>query len=321
MAIGSDSAPVRRPGPVPDRVRAVGVRRGHGLFGRPARGAESRDERAWRMQVMWLGISLVALFVVMRIPVRWLEWIALPAYVLGIGRTAGHARHRHGRRHGGEHEGLDRIGGFAVQPSQFANVATVLMLGRVMGNWRDTPQTVWRCGSRSPSSCADDAGLRAAGPRHRPWCSAACCWPRCSGRARRSASCSCSRAPPRPCVLVRRHVGLQRLHAAADRFPVPVSRPAVGVGAGAGAEPRDRHDRVAALEQPGSRTSRRASSRSVDPSVDPRGSGYQVISRPRRSAAAASSARAISRARRSGCASCRSSTRTSSTPSSARRRV
>ena len=38
-------------------------------------------ERAWRMQAMWLGISLVALFFVMRIPIRWLEWLALPVYV------------------------------------------------------------------------------------------------------------------------------------------------------------------------------------------------------------------------------------------------
>ena len=35
-----------------------------------------------------------------------------------------------------------RIGGFGVQPSQFANLATILMLGRLMGSWRETPQSL-----------------------------------------------------------------------------------------------------------------------------------------------------------------------------------
>jgi rod shape determining protein RodA len=96
--------------------------------------------RVWRMQVLWLGLGLVALFLVMRIQVRWLEWVALPVYVfsvvvlivtLFIGQGSGTA------------EGTKswiRIGSVGVQPAQFANVATVLMLGRVMGAWRETPQ-------------------------------------------------------------------------------------------------------------------------------------------------------------------------------------
>jgi rod shape determining protein RodA len=94
------------------------------------------------MQLIWLGLAVVALFIVMRIPVRWLEWIAVPAYVLGvlvlvatlfIGTGAGTA------------EGTKswiRFGSVGVQPAQFANVATVLMLGRVMGGWREAPQSL-----------------------------------------------------------------------------------------------------------------------------------------------------------------------------------
>lgn len=98
---------------------------------------------AWRLQILWLGISLVVLFIVMHVPVRWLEWIALPLYLfsvailmvtLVIGTGAGTAASM---------RGWIRVGGFAVQPAQFANVATVLMLGRIMGNWREMPQTVW----------------------------------------------------------------------------------------------------------------------------------------------------------------------------------
>src|SRR5690606_3641412 len=96
----------------------------------------------WRAQLTWLGISLVALFVVMRVPVRWLEWLAAPGYflmvivliaTLAIGTGQGTAA--------GTKSWL-RIGPMMVQPAQFANVATVLMLGRVMGAWRERPESL-----------------------------------------------------------------------------------------------------------------------------------------------------------------------------------
>jgi rod shape determining protein RodA len=100
-------------------------------------------ENAWQNQLTWIGISLVALFVVMHIPLRWLEWLATPLYVAGllvlavtlfIGEGAGTAASM---------RGWIRFGGFQVQPAQFANVATVLMLGKLMGSWREPPQTIW----------------------------------------------------------------------------------------------------------------------------------------------------------------------------------
>ncbi|MGH7447193.1 MAG: rod shape-determining protein RodA [Longimicrobiales bacterium] len=100
-------------------------------------------ERAWRMQTMWLGISLVVLFVVMRIPIRWIEWFAMPAYFIGLLALAVTLVIGTGGGTAASMKGWIRVGGFAVQPSQFANVATVLMLGRVMGSWRETPHTVW----------------------------------------------------------------------------------------------------------------------------------------------------------------------------------
>src|ERR1041385_5104539 len=39
---------------------------------------------AWRQQFIWLGMSLIALFFVMRIQVRWFEWAALPGYIFSI---------------------------------------------------------------------------------------------------------------------------------------------------------------------------------------------------------------------------------------------
>ena len=96
----------------------------------------------WKRQLLFLVVSLIALAVVMRIEVKWFEWAAVPLYVfalfllvltLFIGTGAGTAQ--------GVKSWL-RIGGVGVQPSQFANLATVLMLGRVLGGRREPPQTL-----------------------------------------------------------------------------------------------------------------------------------------------------------------------------------
>ncbi|MGH7502800.1 MAG: rod shape-determining protein RodA [Longimicrobiales bacterium] len=98
--------------------------------------------RAWRMQLIWLALSITALLIVLRLEVRWLDSIAPAAYVIGIlallatlviGTGAGTAA---GTR------SWIAVGPVRVQPSQFANVATILMLGRVMGGWREGPRTL-----------------------------------------------------------------------------------------------------------------------------------------------------------------------------------
>ncbi len=103
--------------------------------------------RLWKMQILWWGISLVALFVVMRIQVRWFEWAAVPAYVLSIlalvatlviGIGLGTAK--------GTKQWIS-LGPVAIQPAQFADLATILMLGRVIGSWREPPGSLfalWR---------------------------------------------------------------------------------------------------------------------------------------------------------------------------------
>src|SRR5687767_5132211 len=39
---------------------------------------------AWRNQITWFVISFVAMMVVTRVQVRWLEWLALPLYTVGL---------------------------------------------------------------------------------------------------------------------------------------------------------------------------------------------------------------------------------------------
>lgn len=102
---------------------------------------------AWRLQLLWLTVSLVALFVVMNIQVRWLEWVALPAYIFGVLVLAATLVIGTGAGPGADTERWLRLGPISVQPAQFANVATVMMLARTMGGWRETPHsllTLWK---------------------------------------------------------------------------------------------------------------------------------------------------------------------------------
>lgn len=97
----------------------------------------------WKKQLLFLGISIVVFLIVTRIQVRWLEWAAVPAYLLGvallaltlfIGRGYGTAQ--------GTKSWID-LGPVLFQPSQFAILATILMLARVTGNWREPPRSLW----------------------------------------------------------------------------------------------------------------------------------------------------------------------------------
>ena len=99
---------------------------------------------AWRLQLMWLVVSLVALVLVLRVQVRWLEWAAVPLYALSIAALIATLIVGVGR---GTAQGVKSwldFGPVAVQPSQFAGIATILLLARVMGSWRETPRSLWQ---------------------------------------------------------------------------------------------------------------------------------------------------------------------------------
>ncbi|MGH7475526.1 MAG: rod shape-determining protein RodA [Longimicrobiales bacterium] len=99
---------------------------------------------AWRRQLIWWAISIVAFLLVLRIQVRWFEWAAIPLYVIGLALLVATLLIGVGRGTAvGTKSWLD-IGPIAFQPSQFANLATVLLLGRVMGSWREAPRSIWK---------------------------------------------------------------------------------------------------------------------------------------------------------------------------------
>jgi rod shape determining protein RodA len=105
---------------------------------------------AWRRQVGWFAVSMVAAWTVMRGSVRLIEWSAWPLYLLscgllvlvlipGFGSGAGTAA---------SVKGWLTIGGMRIgQPSELAKLATTLMLARVLASQREIPRSLldlWR---------------------------------------------------------------------------------------------------------------------------------------------------------------------------------
>lgn len=97
----------------------------------------------WKNQLLWFVLALVAIPFVLRVPVGWLEWAAQPAYsfalvllvlTLFIGGGAGTAAST---------QSWIKIGPVTLQTSEISKIAVVLMLARVLGEWREPPQTLW----------------------------------------------------------------------------------------------------------------------------------------------------------------------------------
>jgi rod shape determining protein RodA len=97
----------------------------------------------WRLQLLWFVLALIAVPVVLRIPVSWLERFTPPLYALAvvlllltlvIGTGVGTA------------EGVPRwivIGPVRIHTAEFAKIPVIMMLARVLAQWREPPTTVW----------------------------------------------------------------------------------------------------------------------------------------------------------------------------------
>jgi rod shape determining protein RodA len=96
-------------------------------------------ERAWQRQVMWLGVALVGFTVVSRIPGRWIEWGAVPAYLVGLVVLAAALAVGTGA---GPAESVGRwisLGPVRFQPSEVAKVAAILGLARYLASREEPP--------------------------------------------------------------------------------------------------------------------------------------------------------------------------------------
>jgi rod shape determining protein RodA len=100
-------------------------------------------EGAWLRQLRWLAVAATAFLITSRFSVRFLEWVALPAYIgslllLVVTLVFGSG--------GGTAEGMKgwlTVGGVRLgQPSELAKIAVVLMLARVLASYRQAPRSL-----------------------------------------------------------------------------------------------------------------------------------------------------------------------------------
>ena len=109
-----------------------------GVVNEPARYLEV----AWLRQLAWFAVALGAFTVLTRIPLRWWEWAAIPAYVFGVvllgatlvvGTGAGTA------------SGIESwivVGPLRFQPAELAKIATVLALARLLAGREEPPTSL-----------------------------------------------------------------------------------------------------------------------------------------------------------------------------------
>ncbi|MSR19448.1 MAG: rod shape-determining protein RodA [Gemmatimonadetes bacterium] len=89
-------------------------------------------DEAWLRQLLWFGLGLTAFTVLSRVPPRWIEWVAIPAYVLSVvllgvtlvvGTGAGTAA--------GVKSWID-LGFISFQPAEIAKLTTILVVARLL---------------------------------------------------------------------------------------------------------------------------------------------------------------------------------------------
>ena len=93
---------------------------------------------AWIRQLQWFLVALLTFTVVSRIPVPWIEWAAHPIYVLGVVLLGLTLIIGEGRGTAVGVKSWIRLGGFGFQPAEIAKIATILWLAQILSE-RDRP--------------------------------------------------------------------------------------------------------------------------------------------------------------------------------------
>ncbi len=97
----------------------------------------------WRAQLMWLGLGIIAAWMVSRASVRLIEWLTLPVYVLSIAVLALTLVIGSGAGTAASMKGWLTIGGYRLgQPAELVKIAVVLMLARVLAARREPPRSL-----------------------------------------------------------------------------------------------------------------------------------------------------------------------------------
>lgn len=94
---------------------------------------------AWQRQLVWLLIALVAFLASVRVPPRWVEWGAIPAYVIALILLAATLVVGTGAGTAASTRSWIRIGPVGFQPAELAKIATILAVARFLSVRKDPP--------------------------------------------------------------------------------------------------------------------------------------------------------------------------------------
>jgi rod shape determining protein RodA len=94
-------------------------------------------QNAWIKQAVWFGIALLAFTVLLRVQSRWIEWVAVPSYVVGVLLLAVTLVIGTGSGTAAGVKSFIRFGSFGFQPSEVAKIATILMLAQVLSQRKE----------------------------------------------------------------------------------------------------------------------------------------------------------------------------------------
>ena len=99
-------------------------------------------QNAWIRQGTWFVLAVTAFIVVVRVPVRWIEWVALPSYTLSILLLVATLVVGTGVVTAVGVKSWIQIGSFSFQPSEIAKIATILFLARFLSQRKDPLNSV-----------------------------------------------------------------------------------------------------------------------------------------------------------------------------------
>jgi rod shape determining protein RodA len=99
--------------------------------------------RAWVSQIRWLMVALAAAFLVSRASVRLIEWLTWPAFLTTIALLVITLLFGTGAGTAASVKGWLTIGGVRLgQPAELAKITVVLMLARILGDRRQAPRSI-----------------------------------------------------------------------------------------------------------------------------------------------------------------------------------
>ncbi len=99
-------------------------------------------QHAWMRQSLWFVIALVTFTALARVPLRWIEWVAVPAYVVAIVLLAVTLVIGTGAGTAVGVKSWINLGFIGFQPSEIAKIATILAMSRLLAQRTEGPSSL-----------------------------------------------------------------------------------------------------------------------------------------------------------------------------------